>query len=146
MEKKQWIKARVIDKNHPKYGKVVEVNKVADTRFFANRWEIKRCQKLVFGDQLDFKDVNEPVPVMFSLYGSPNGPWHLGYIHPDDLSKIDKIHIQADQANSRLTTPVFDVFDGIPCYPAKIVLFKDFKPNWNPSWNWNVYCANRNIE
>lgn len=143
MEKKHWIKARVIDKKHPKYGKVVDVARVKDTRFFANRFEIKHCKNLVFGDQLIFKHVNEPVPVMYSLYGSDNGPWHLGYIHGDDLPKIDKIHIYADQLNKDLTTPVFDVHDGVPCYPAKIVLFKDFTPNWNPTWNWDAYCANR---
>ena len=80
---------------------------------------------------------------MFSLYGSDNGPWYLGYIHGDDLPKIDKIHTQADQSNKDLRTPVFDVHNSSPCYPAKIVLFEDFTPNWNPDWNWNDYCANR---
>ena len=70
MKKTDWIKARIIDKTHPKYGKVVDVKRVEDTRYF-------------------------------------------------------------------------DVHNSCPCYPAKIVLFKDFTPNWNPDWNWNDYCANR---
>lgn len=65
------------------------------------------------------------------------------YIHGDDLPKIDKIHTQADQSNKDLRPPVFDVHNSNPCYPVKIVLFEDFTPNWNPSWNWNDYCANR---
>ena len=145
MKKTDWIKARIIDKTHPKYGKVVNVRKVEskDRRFVASIFEIEHCTDIVIGDQLDFKHIDEPVPVMFSLYGSDNGPWYLGYIHGDDLPKIDKIHTQADQSNKDLRTPVFDVHNSSPCYPAKIVLFKDFTPNWNPDWNWNDYCANR---
>ena len=143
MKKTEWIKARIIDKTHPKYGKVVDVKRVEYTRYFGDRFGIKHQTHLIFGDQLDFKHIDEPVPVMFSLYGSDNGPWYLGYIHGDDLPKIDKIHTQADQSNKDLQTPVFDVHNSSPCYPAKIVLFEDFTPNWNPTWNWNDYCANR---
>ena len=49
MKKTDWIKARIIDKTHPKYGKVVNVRKVEnkDKRFFASIFEIEHCTDIV---------------------------------------------------------------------------------------------------
>lgn len=141
---KEIKKALVVDKNDKYFGKTVNVYKIEDDRFFANRWgdadpESDRCW---FKDQLAFNSGNDPIPVMFSVDGDIRGPWQLGFIHPDDYKTV----VDKDGMVNYFETDVnvFGMFDGIPYIPKLITPLKDFKaPAWRPSWNWNTYCENR---
>lgn len=82
-----------------------------------------------------------PVPVMFS-YEDPKGPWELGYIHPDDYSKVDGgmnvVNIW------KRDVEVYQMDDGIPAIPKYIVPLNQFRaPEWRPKWHWDTYCENR---
>lgn len=92
------------------------------------------------------KESIEPIPVMFS-YESKLGPWQLGYIHPDDLPKVDYLDANGEPAAVNLwgrDVEVHGMDNGIPAVPKFIVPLEKFKaPRWVPSWNWGVYCENR---
>ncbi len=154
-KKINWIKARVIDTKHPKFGQVVDCCRVPDTRFFGNRYQIKNARHLVFGDQLTLlKDgeIDKPIPVMYSAYGNSRGPWSLGWIHPDDYKTVYNNFIAHKLCNitSKSTAHIESLvnvmhqFDGIPCYPQLIVPLENFTaPDWAPDWRYDVYCEGR---
>ena len=48
------MKARVINKRSEYYGKIVNVKKMEDTRFFANRYKMIYGKGVFFGDELEF--------------------------------------------------------------------------------------------
>lgn len=57
------MKAKVINPKSKYYGRIVNVRKMEDTQFFANRYEMVYGKGVFFGDELDFKiaPVNNPV-------------------------------------------------------------------------------------
>ena len=48
------MKARVTNKDSKYYGKIVNVKKMEDSRFFANRYKMIYGKGVFFGDELDF--------------------------------------------------------------------------------------------
>lgn len=147
-EKKSYRKVRVIDPKHKNFGKVIEVYKMEDSRFFANRWGAKYGDCAYFSDQLSFSPY-EPIPVMYVLGIDERGPWILGYIHPDDIKKVtpkneDEKYVKVNRKNFT-ELEVYDMHDGVPAIPGLVAPFDSFTPpTWSPAWNWNVYCENRN--
>lgn len=57
------MKAKVINPKSKYYGRIVNVRKMDDTQFFANRYEMVYGKGVFFGDELDFNiaPVNNPV-------------------------------------------------------------------------------------
>ena len=95
------------------------------------------------------KKTVEPIPVMFA-YEDKRGPWQLGYIHPDDLTKLAYFYYSdtyKEPAAVNLTdreVEVYEMDNGIPAIPKYIVTLDNFEaPAWTPSWNWDVYCERR---
>ena len=151
-EKRNYVKVRVIDANHKNFGKVIEVYKLEDTRFFANRWGARYGDRAYFSDQLEFNPF-EPIPVMYSLQNDDRGPWTLGYVHPDDIKKVTPKGEVSERygekyisvnGNGKVELEVYDMHDGIPARPRLVMALNKFRaPKWSPAWNWNVYCENR---
>ena len=145
-QKKEYVKVRVIDPKHVNFGKVIDVYKMEDTRFFANRWGAKYGDKAYFGDQLDFNP-DKPIPVMYNLTDDVRGPWSLGYAHPDDIKKITPKgddYIKLDWEKSGVY--IFDYQDGIPACPKYVMPLSKFKaPEFVPNWYWIYYCGNRKL-
>ena len=143
MEKrKKYIKVRIIDRNEDKFGKVIDVYKMEDTRFFANRYGEKYGKRAYFGDQLSFTPY-DAVPVMYSELVNDKGPWTLGYMHPDDLVKAIN-NLGFINQNSEDEIPVFDTILGNKIYPKMVVEFSHFKvPAFMPFWAWTAYCETR---
>ena len=149
-EKKEYRQARIINRKDKNFGKVIWVYKMEDSMFFANRWGAKYGDRAYFTDELSF-DIDSPVPVMYCLENDERGPWTLGYVHPNDFLRVTPksnstryadSYIKIDQVNKPLD--VFDMHDGIPARPRLVAPLDKFKaPTWSPSWNWNVYCENR---
>ncbi len=48
------MKAKVINSKSEYYGRIVNVRKLEDTRFFANRYQMVYGKGVFFGDELDF--------------------------------------------------------------------------------------------
>lgn len=150
-ERKEYRQARIVNRKDKNFGKVIWVYKMPDSRFFANRWGAKYGPRAYFGDELEF-DFDKPIPVMYCLENDERGPWTLGYVHPDDIKKVTPKngtserygvpYIKVNGKNTQLD--VFDMHDGIPARPRLVIALDKFKaPTWSPSWNWNVYCENR---
>lgn len=57
------MKAKVINSKSKYYGRIVNVRKMEDTQFFANRYKMIYGTSVFFGDELDFNiaPVNNPV-------------------------------------------------------------------------------------
>lgn len=146
-EKKEYRQARIINRQDKNFGKVIWVYKMEDSMFFANRWGAKYGDRAYFSDELSF-DVDKPIPVMYCLHNDVRGPWTLGYIHPDDIKKVtpkndDDPYVKVNCVHCK-TVEVFDMHDGIPALPMLVMPLNKFNaPTWSPSWNWNVYCENR---
>ena len=141
-QKKKYIKARIIDRDEDKFGKVIDVYKLEDTRFFANRYGTKYGDRAYFADQLSFTPY-DAVPVMYSELENTKGPWTLGYMHPDDLVKAIG-NLGFINQNSEDEIPVFDTILGNKIYPKMVVEFRHFKvPAFMPFWAWTAYCETR---
>lgn len=145
-EKKEYRRAQIINRKDKNYGKIIWVYKMEDSMFFANRWGAKYGDRAYFGDELSF-EVNKPIPVMYCLENDERGPWTLGYIHPEDLKKVTPNNSNEPYARVNKGISVLDVFgmhDGVPARPKLVMPLNQFHaPAWSPSWNWNVYCENR---
>lgn len=150
-EKRTYVKVRVIDRNHRNFGKVIDVYKLEDTRFFANRWGAKYGPCAYFSDQLSFTPY-DPIPVMYNLSNDPRGPWTLGYVHLDDIKKVTpkgevsqrygEQYVRVNDGKTELH--VYGMHDGIPAMPKLVMPLNLFHaPTWSPSWRWDVYCENR---
>ena len=141
-QKKKYIKVRIIDRNEDKFGKVIDVYKMEDTRFFANRYGAKYGDRAYFGDQLSFTPY-EAIPVMYSVYTNERGPWALGYMHPDDWVKsVNKLGFINQSFENEI--PVFDTILGNKIYPKMVVELSEFKaPAFMPFLEWTNYCETR---
>lgn len=63
-------KAKVINSKSKYYGRIVNVRKMEDTQFFANRYEMVYGKGVFFGDELDFNiaTVNNPFSFDWSSF------------------------------------------------------------------------------
>lgn len=64
------MKAKVINSRSKYYGRIVNVRKMEDSHFFANRYKMVYGKGVFFGDELDFNitTVNNPVSFDWSAF------------------------------------------------------------------------------